>query len=66
MDSPDAIPWFQDKSLLLSFNPLSGNRSGLRTPALRLGLSVAPPFGLECLTSFTCLPPVGSEEAPEG
>jgi hypothetical protein len=57
VDSPDALPSFLSQRLLLSFNPLAGNRSGLRAPALRLGLSVAPPFGLECLTSFTCLPP---------
>jgi hypothetical protein len=30
MDSPDAMPAFLGKQLLLSFNPLSGNRSGLR------------------------------------
>ena len=48
---------FFDRRLFLSFNRLSGNRSGLRAPALRLGLSVAPPFGQECLTRFACLPP---------
>ena len=30
MDSPDAIPLFLGKRLLLSFNPLAGNRSGLQ------------------------------------
>jgi hypothetical protein len=43
------------KALSTLFNPLSGYRSGLQSPALRLGLSVAPPFGLECLNSFACL-----------
>jgi len=57
LGSPDAMSPFLSSQVLLSFNPLSGNRSGLRAPALRLGLSVAPPFGLECLTRFTCLPP---------
>ena len=56
-DSPDAIPLFFDRRPLLSFNPLSGYRSGLQSPALRLGLSVSPPFGLECLNSFACLLP---------
>jgi len=37
--------------------PLQGNRSGLRCSTLRLDLSVAPPFGLECLTSLACLTP---------
>jgi hypothetical protein len=36
MDSPNAIPLFLDKRLLLSFNPLAGNRSGLQWSALRL------------------------------
>ena len=36
MDSPNAIPLFLDKRLLLSFNPLSGHRSGLQWSALRL------------------------------
>ena len=35
-DSPDAIPLFLGKRLLLSFNPLSGHRSGLQWSALRL------------------------------
>ena len=55
--SPDAVPSFLGKRLLLSFNPLSGYRSGLRFRALRLGLSVAPPFGMECLPSLACLKP---------
>ena len=36
MDSPDAVPLFLGKRLLLSFNPLAGHRSGLRSSALRL------------------------------
>ena len=36
MASPNAIPLFLDKRLLLSFNPLAGNRSGLQWSALRL------------------------------
>ena len=36
MDSPNAVPLFLDKRLLLSFNPLAGNRSGLQWSALRL------------------------------
>ena len=35
VDSPDAMPQFLGKRLLLSFNPLPGNRSGLRCAALR-------------------------------
>jgi len=36
MDSPNAVPLFLGKRLLLSFNPLSGHRSGLQCSALRL------------------------------
>ena len=36
MDSPDAIPLFLGKRVLLSFNPLSGYRSGLQCSTLRL------------------------------
>ena len=36
LDSPNAIPLFLGKRLLLSFNPLSGHRSGLQWSALRL------------------------------
>ncbi len=36
MDSPNAIPRFLGKRLLLSFNPLSGHRSGLHWSALPL------------------------------
>jgi hypothetical protein len=35
-DSPNAIPLFLGKRLLLSFNPLAGYRSGLHWAALRL------------------------------
>ena len=36
MDSPDAILLFLGKRVLLSFNPLSGYRSGLQCSSLRL------------------------------
>ena len=36
VDSPDAVPAFLGKRLLLSFNPLAGYRSGLRCATLRL------------------------------
>ena len=36
LGSPDAVPSFLGKRFILSFNPLSGNRSGLQCVALRL------------------------------